>query len=249
MGINMVVKNIFVARGICKSYQGRTIIDNINIKITSGEIRGILGPNGAGKTTTFHALAGLTTCDKGSIFLNNIEVTDLKLPKRAKMGIAYLPQDSSIFRGLSVSDNIYSVLELIPDITQEEKLARLENILTRFQLHRIRNISGNFVSGGERRRVEVARALALSPKIILLDEPFAGIDPVSVTEIKQIIMQIKEDNIGVVITDHNVRETLKICDQADIMHQGQLIKSGSSASILNDNKVREIYLGQEFDIN
>ena len=241
-------RNQFQATGIRKSYQGKTIIQDINLSIQSGEIRGILGPNGAGKSTTFHVLAGLTTCDTGKITLNDMDITHYKLPKRAKLGIAYLPQDASIFRGMTVRDNIFSVLELRPDLNKEDKHAQLESILEQFQLQRIRNTLGTFVSGGERRRVEVARALALSPKFVFLDEPFAGIDPVSITEIKHIILQIKEDNIGVVITDHNVRETLRICDQADIMYQGTLIKSGNAESILADQNIRDIYLGAEFDI-
>lgn len=236
------------AHHISKSYQRKTIISDVSVSVSQQEIRGILGPNGAGKSTTFHVLAGLTSCDKGTITLNGQDITNKRLPKRAKMGIAYLPQDASIFRGLTVQDNIYSVLELQTHLSKAEKMTILESILQQFQLERIRHTLGTYVSGGERRRVEVARAIALKPKFVLLDEPFAGIDPVSISEIKHIIMDIKAQGIGVIITDHNVRETLKICDTADIMHQGKIIQSGNAETILNDHRVREIYLGKEFSI-
>lgn len=244
----MSVVHTLAAHNISKSYQRKTIISDVSVSVSQQEIRGILGPNGAGKSTTFHVLAGLTSCDTGTITLDGKDITNKRLPKRAKMGIAYLPQDASIFRGLSVQDNIYSVLELQAHLGKEEKMAALESILQQFQLERIRHTLGTFVSGGERRRVEVARAIALKPKFVLLDEPFAGIDPVSISEIKHIIMDIKAQHIGVIITDHNVRETLKICDTADIMHQGKIIQSGNAETILNDNRVREIYLGEEFSI-
>ena len=238
--------NILKAENISKKYQRKTIINNVSITVAQNEIIGILGPNGAGKSTTFHVIAGLTKCDSGKVLLNGTDITTKRLPKRAKLGVAYLPQDSSIFRGLSVRDNIYAVLELQTNLSKDEKLARVEEILSQFQLGKIRNTLGAFVSGGERRRVEVARALAISPKFILLDEPFAGIDPVSISEIKQIIIDIKNNNIGVIITDHNVRETLKICDRADIMHNGKIIQSGTAKQILENDKIKEIYLGHEF---
>lgn len=236
------------AHHISKSYQRKMIISDVCVSVSQQEIRGILGPNGAGKSTTFHVLAGLTSCDKGRIVLDGQDITNKRLPKRAKMGIAYLPQDASIFRGLSVEDNIYSVLELQTHLSKAEKMAILEGVLQQFQLERIRHTLGTYVSGGERRRVEVARAIVLKPKFVLLDEPFAGIDPVSISEIKHIILDIKAQGIGVIITDHNVRETLKICDTADIMHQGKIIQSGNAETILNDHRVREIYLGKEFSI-
>jgi len=236
------------AHHISKTYQRKTIISDVSVSVSQQEIRGILGPNGAGKSTTFHVLAGLTSCDQGTITLDGQDITNKRLPKRAKMGIAYLPQDASIFRGLSVQDNIYSVLELQTHMSKEEKNTILEGILHQFQLERIRHTLGTYVSGGERRRVEVARAIALKPKFVLLDEPFAGIDPVSISEIKHIIIDIKNQGIGIIITDHNVRETLKICDSADIMHQGKIIQSGNAETILNDHRVREIYLGKEFSI-
>lgn len=243
------MSNSFIAENVSKSYNGKNIVENISIKVNTGEIKGILGPNGAGKTTTFHILAGLTTTDSGKVTLNNQDITNYRLPKRAKLGLAYLPQDASIFRGLTVSDNIYGVLELLR-VSKAEKQQRLEDIFEKFQLHKIRNTLGSLISGGERRRVEIARALALEPKFILLDEPFAGIDPVSITELTQIIRQItKEENaVGVIITDHNVREALRICDEADIMHQGKIIISGSANEILQNKKVREIYLGEDFEI-
>ncbi|MBT4804382.1 MAG: LPS export ABC transporter ATP-binding protein [Legionellales bacterium] len=240
--------NTLKAENISKKYQRKTIINDVNIAVAQNEIIGILGPNGAGKSTTFHVIAGLTKCDSGKVLLNGVDITTKRLPKRAKLGVAYLPQDSSIFRGLTVRDNIYSVLELQTHLSKDEKHAKTEEILNQFQLMKIRNTLGTYVSGGERRRVEVARALAISPKFILLDEPFAGIDPVSISEIKQIIIDIKNNDIGVIITDHNVRETLKICDRADIMHNGEIIQSGTAKQILSNDKIKEIYLGHEFYI-
>ena len=237
------------AIGISKKFKRKTIIDSVNISIKQGEIKGILGPNGAGKSTSFHILAGLISPNSGKILLDKIDITKYKLPKRARLGIAYLPQDSSIFKGLSVEDNIKAVLELRSDLTKEQRKYVLEEILNKFQLHRIRKTLGSLVSGGERRRTEVARALAIDPKFILLDEPFAGIDPVSISEIKDIIEDIKNNKIGVIITDHNVRETLKICDTAYIMNQGKIIVSGNPEEILANNTVKQVYLGENFNID
>lgn len=237
------------AIGISKKFKRKNIIDSVNISIKQGEIKGILGPNGAGKSTSFHILAGLTSPNSGRILLDDRDITKYKLPKRARLGIAYLPQDSSIFKGLTVEDNIKAVLELRSDLTKEQRKYSLEEILNKFQLYRIRKTLGSLVSGGERRRTEVARALAIDPKFILLDEPFAGIDPVSISEIKDIIEEIKKNKIGVIITDHNVRETLKICDTAYIMNQGKIILSGNPEEILANNVVKQVYLGENFNID
>ena len=237
------------AIGISKKFKRKNIIDSVNISIKQGEIKGILGPNGAGKSTSFHILAGLTSPNSGRILLDDRDITKYKLPKRARLGIAYLPQDSSIFKGLTVEDNIKAVLELRSDLTKEQRKYSLEEILNKFQLYRIRKTLGSLVSGGERRRTEVARALAIDPKFILLDEPFAGIDPVSISEIKDIIEDIKKNKIGVIITDHNVRETLKICDTAYIMNQGKIILSGNPEEILANNVVKQVYLGENFNID
>lgn len=237
------------AKNISKTYQNKKIVDNISIDIQQGEIKGILGPNGAGKSTSFHMLSGIVKPDSGCIILNDRNITKYKLPKRAKLGIGYLPQESSIFLGLSIEDNIKATLEFRNDLTKNDINEKLENLINRFQLQSIRKTPGALVSGGERRRAEVARTLALDPTFVLLDEPFAGIDPVSISEIKEIILEIRNNNIGVIITDHNVRETLKICDSADIMNNGQLIASGKPNSILENSLVKKVYLGNDFDIN
>ena len=237
------------AKDISKTYQNKKIVDNISIDIQQGEIKGILGPNGAGKSTSFHMLSGIIKPDSGSIMLNDRDITKYKLPKRAKLGIGYLPQESSIFLGLSIEDNIKAALEFRKDLKKNDINEKLEHLINKFQLQRIRKTPGALVSGGERRRTEVARTLALDPIFVLLDEPFAGIDPVSISEIKEIILEIKNNNIGVIITDHNVRETLKICDSADIMNKGQLIASGKPKSILANDMVKKVYLGNDFDIS
>lgn len=237
------------AKDISKTYKNKKIVDNISIDIQQGEIKGILGPNGAGKSTSFHMLSGIIKPDSGSIMLNDRDITKYKLPKRAKLGIGYLPQESSIFLGLSIEDNIKAALEFRKDLKKNDINEKLEHLINKFQLQRIRKTPGALVSGGERRRTEVARTLALDPIFVLLDEPFAGIDPVSISEIKEIILEIKNNNIGVIITDHNVRETLKICDSADIMNKGQLIASGKPKSILANDMVKKVYLGNDFDIS
>ncbi len=237
------------AKNISKTYQNKKIVDNISIDVQQGEIKGILGPNGAGKSTSFHMLSGIVKPDSGCIILNDRNITKYKLPKRAKLGIGYLPQESSIFLGLSIEDNIKATLEFRNDLTKNDINEKLEDLINRFQLQSIRKTHGSLVSGGERRRAEVARTLALDPTFVLLDEPFAGIDPVSISEIKEIILEIRNNNIGVIITDHNVRETLKICDSADIMNNGQLIASGKPKSILENALVKKVYLGNDFDIN
>lgn len=216
--------------------------------IQSGEIVGLLGPNGAGKTTSFYMMVGLINCDQGKVWLNEQDITVLPMYARAQAGIGYLPQEASIFRKLSVAENILAVLQLRPDLSKEQQQAKLEKLMHEFHINHIRNSLGISLSGGERRRVEIARALAIEPKFILLDEPFAGIDPISVIDIKRIIRHLSAQGIGVLITDHNVRETLDICERAYIVNDGHLVLEGSPREILADKKVREVYLGHEFDL-
>ena len=213
-----------------------------------GEVVGLLGPNGAGKTTCFYMIVGLVHADSGQIILNENLLVDLPIHKRANYGLSYLPQDSSIFRKLSVEDNILAILETRHDLSDSLKREKLETLLDEFNIRQIRNINGMSLSGGERRRTEIARALATDPKFILLDEPFAGVDPISVSDIKQIIKHLKSRNVGVLLTDHNVRETLDICEKAYIVSEGKIIAKGTADDILSNEKVREVYLGDEFRI-
>lgn len=233
---------------LSKTYHGRTIVDNISLKMNSGEIIGLLGPNGAGKTTCFYMMLGLIQPDAGKILLNNHNITNLPVHTRAKLGIGYLPQEASIFRKLSVNDNILAILETRNDLTPLERESVLESLLYEFRISHIRHTMGISLSGGERRRVEIARALAHEPKFILLDEPFAGVDPISIVDIKQIAKQLSEKGIGVLITDHNVRDTLDVCDRAYIVNNGQVIAEGSTDHILSHPEVRKVYLGEEFQI-
>ena len=234
------------ARQLHFSYNAKTIVHDVSMLVSAGEIRGVLGPNGAGKSTTFNMLSGILFPDNGSIYLNDIDITNLSLAARAKLGVAYLPQDASIFQGLTVAENIYAVLELNNELSEDQKKAKLESLLEEFELVRIRNNLGISVSGGERRRTEVARAIALDPKFLLLDEPFAGIDPLSVGEIKQVIFNIRAKGVGVLITDHNVRETLQICDVADILYAGSIIASGTPGELIESEEVKRVYLGDNF---
>ena len=234
------------ARQLHFSYNAKTIVHDVSMLVSAGEIRGVLGPNGAGKSTTFNMLSGILFPDNGSIYLNDIDITNLSLAARAKLGVAYLPQDASIFQGLTVAENIYAVLELNNELSEDQKKAKLESLLEEFELVRIRDNLGVSVSGGERRRTEVARAIALDPKFLLLDEPFAGIDPLSVGEIKQVIFNIRAKGVGVLITDHNVRETLQICDVADILHAGSIIASGTPGELIESEEVKRVYLGNNF---
>jgi lipopolysaccharide export system ATP-binding protein len=233
------------AEGLCKSYFKRKIVENVNITVNSGEVVGLLGPNGAGKTTSFYMVVGLIKPDHGHIFLDTREITHNPMHQRAQQGIGYLPQEASIFRKLTVNQNIMSILETHKTGRSERK-HRLQELLEEFQIEHIQDNLGISLSGGERRRVEIARALAADPKFILLDEPFAGVDPISVIEIQKIITQLTEKNIGVLITDHNVRETLGICHRAYILSAGQVIAEGSPDIILNDKLVKDVYLGQNF---
>lgn len=240
--------NILKADNLCKSYKGRTVVHGVSMEIRSGEVVGLLGPNGAGKTTSFYMVAGLVGADKGSITLGDDNITHYPMHERARLGIGYLPQEASIFRKLSVTDNIMAVLQTRKELSVFEQEQKLEDLLEELHIGHIRNGLGMSLSGGERRRVEIARALATDPRFILLDEPFAGVDPISVRDIQSIIQHLKERDIGVLITDHNVRETLGICDRGYIMNAGEVISSGKPDDLLEDQKVREVYLGDNFKL-
>ncbi|WP_447955730.1 LPS export ABC transporter ATP-binding protein [Vreelandella sp. EE7] len=234
------------ARHLAKSYKRRRVVKDINLEITQGSVVGLLGPNGAGKTTSFYMIVGLVKADAGTVGIDERDLTRAPMHERATAGIGYLPQEASIFRKLSVADNILAILETRKELDRRAREARLEQLLDDFHITHIRDNLGMSLSGGERRRVEIARSLATDPAFILLDEPFAGVDPISVGEIKSIILALKARHIGVLITDHNVRETLDICDIAYIVGDGHIIASGDSTAILNNQKVREVYLGADF---
>jgi lipopolysaccharide export system ATP-binding protein len=233
---------------LTKSYSGRTVVKGVNLDVSSGEVVGLLGPNGAGKTTTFSMVVGLTAPDSGRVLLDGADVTDDPMYVRARKGIGYLPQEASIFRGLSVEDNITAILETLPLDAATRRNRRTE-LLAELGLTPLGKAPAYTLSGGERRRVEITRALVVSPKIMLLDEPFAGIDPIAVTDIQKIIFHLKERGIGVLITDHNVRETLRITDRAYIVHDGVIFRSGTPASLAADEEVKRIYLGSEFRLD
>ena len=236
---------VMTARGLKKTYNGRTVVNNVGLDVKQGEVVGLLGPNGAGKTTSFYMIVGLVKADQCDIRLGEEDLTLSPLHERARKGIGYLPQEASIFRELSVEENILSVLE-IRDLSKQERLNTLDGLIKDFGLDHIRKSKGRELSGGERRRVEIARALALAPKFVLLDEPFAGVDPLAVSDIQGIIRQLKERGIGVLITDHQVRETLGIVDRAYIMSRGELLVSGTPEEIINNETARKFYLGEEF---
>ena len=231
---------------LAKRYGERWVTSNVSLEVEPGQIVGLLGPNGAGKTTSFYMIVGLVEADQGTIWLDGEDVTELAMHERAQKGIGYLPQEPSIFRRLSVSDNILAILETRKDLNETERLQTLENLLEEFNITHIREGNGMSLSGGERRRVEIARALAAAPRFILLDEPFAGVDPISVNDIKDIIKQLRDRGLGVLITDHNVRETLDVCEHAYIVQEGQVIAKGNSKEILANKKVRDVYLGENF---
>lgn len=235
------------AEQLVKKYKQRTVVNNVSIEVSQGEIVGLLGPNGAGKTTSFYMIVGLIKPNEGEIFLENEKITDLPMYKRAQRGIGYLAQEASVFRKLSVEDNIKAVLELTNQ-SKEEQSKKLESLLDEFGLQRIRTSRGDLLSGGERRRTEIARALAVDPKFILLDEPFAGVDPIAVEDIQAIVAHLKERNIGVLITDHNVHETLTIVDRAYLLFEGKILKAGTAEELANDEQVRKVYLGQNFEL-
>ncbi|MDF1758857.1 MAG: LPS export ABC transporter ATP-binding protein [Legionellaceae bacterium] len=234
---------------ISKSFKSRTVVNDLSLHINRGECVGLLGPNGAGKTTCFYMIVGLQSCDRGKILINDQNLTKLAMHKRARLGIGYLPQEASVFRKMNVQNNILSVLQLRKDLTNKKRKELLENLLNEFNLSHLRKNLGMSLSGGERRRVEIARALAIEPKFILLDEPFAGVDPISVIDIKKIILHLCDKQIGVLITDHNVRETLDICQRAYIVNQGEILCEGTPDDILSNQEVRQIYLGEEFSLS
>jgi lipopolysaccharide export system ATP-binding protein len=236
------------ALGIAKRYRSREVVKDLSISIDSGEIVGLLGPNGAGKTTAFYMIVGLIRCDRGSIVLNDKDVTRLPVHRRARLGLGYLPQEASIFRKLTVADNIRAILQIRADLDRADRQGLLESLLEELHIAHVRDSLGLSLSGGERRRVEIARALAAEPKFILLDEPFAGVDPISVIDIQRIIRHLTQRGIGVLITDHNVRETLGICGHAYILNEGALMAAGSPDEILSNRNVREVYLGEGFSL-
>jgi lipopolysaccharide export system ATP-binding protein len=235
-------------RDLTKSYSGRTVVKGVNVEIASGEVIGLLGANGAGKTTTFSMVVGLTAPDSGRVLLDGLDVTDDPMYVRARKGIGYLPQEASIFRGLTVEQNIMAILETL-DLNGAERRARLRELLAELGLTPLAKSPAYTLSGGERRRVEITRALVISPKFMLLDEPFAGIDPIAITDIQKIIFHLKSQGIGVLITDHNVRETLRITDRAYIVHDGVIFKSGTPQSLAEDEEVKRIYLGADFRLD
>jgi len=234
------------AQHLAKSYKARQVVRDVSLTINSGQIVGLLGPNGAGKTTCFYMIVGLVRADQGCILIDEHDITHLPMHGRANAGIGYLPQEASIFRKLTVADNIMAILETRRDLSRLERRETLESLLHEFHVSHLRDSKGMSLSGGERRRIEIARALATDPKFILLDEPFAGVDPISVGDIKQIIHHLKNKGIGVLITDHNVRETLDICETAYIVSDGRIIAEGNAESILSNQQVKDVYLGHEF---
>ncbi len=236
---------IFGARNLIKTYKSRTVVNNVTLHVNQGEIVGLLGPNGAGKTTTFYMMVGMIRPNAGEIYLENEIITGLPMYKRARKGIGYLPQEASVFRKLSVENNILAVLEMTK-LTKKEQKERCEMLLEEFGLTRVRKNRGDLLSGGERRRTEIARALAVDPKFILLDEPFAGVDPIAVEDIQQIVFSLKQKNIGILITDHNVHETLSITDRAYLLFEGKILKQGTAEELAEDEQVRRVYLGQNF---
>lgn len=233
--------------GLVKKYKNRTVVNEVSIDFTQGEIVGLLGPNGAGKTTSFYMIVGLIKPFAGRIFLNDTEITNLPMYKRAQLGIAYLPQEASVFRHLTVEDNIKAILEFSGK-SKEEQRDRLESLISEFNIEKVRHNKGNNLSGGERRRTEIARCLASDPKFILLDEPFAGVDPIAVEDIQNIVRKLKEKNIGIVITDHNVHETLSITDRSYLLFEGKVLRSGTAEELAADPLVKKVYLGSNFEL-
>ncbi|BDY06714.1 MULTISPECIES: LPS export ABC transporter ATP-binding protein [Ferrimonas] len=243
-----MTRSTLTAEKLAKAYKGREVVKNVGLEVSTGQIVGLLGPNGAGKTTTFYMVVGLVQNDRGRILIDGEEITLLPMHSRARKGIGYLPQESSIFRKLSVYDNLMAVLQTRKGLSQSQRVEKLEQLLEEFNITHIRDSLGMSLSGGERRRVEIARALAADPKFILLDEPFAGVDPISVIDIKKIIQHLRDRGLGVLITDHNVRETLDVCEHAYIVSHGELIAQGEPAAILENKLVRSVYLGDQFKL-
>jgi lipopolysaccharide export system ATP-binding protein len=240
------VMSVLSVSGLAKRYDSRAVVSNVSLTVRSGEVVGLLGPNGAGKTTSFYMIVGLIPADAGSVHLDDRDLTGYAMHARARLGLGYLPQEPSVFRRLTVGENILAILETRPGLNAEERGGRLERLLHELSVTHLRNERGVALSGGERRRVEIARALAAEPRFMLLDEPFAGVDPISILDIQRIVKHLSERGIGVLITDHNVRETLGICDRAYIFSDGHIIAEGPPESILQDERVREVYLGHEF---
>jgi lipopolysaccharide export system ATP-binding protein len=239
---------ILSAQNLAKSYKNRRIITDVSLSVQSGEIVGLLGPNGAGKTTTFYMIVGLIPADTGCVKIDDKDISRKPMHERAKLGLGYLPQEASVFRKLSVGDNLMAILETRKDLSRRQRRQRRDELLEEFYIAHLKDTLGMSLSGGERRRVEIARALTTEPKFILLDEPFAGVDPISVGDIKNIIRHLKNKNIGILITDHNVRETLAICEKAYIVGEGHIIAEGSPAEVTQNTKVRKVYLGDEFKL-
>jgi lipopolysaccharide export system ATP-binding protein len=240
-------KMILRAENLVKTYKGRSVVKSISVEVNQGEIVGLLGPNGAGKTTSFYMIVGLVKPNAGKIYLDDLDITNYPMYKRAQQGIGYLAQEASVFRKLSIEDNILSVLQLTT-LSKAEQIAKMESLIDEFGLEHIRMNRGDLLSGGERRRTEIARALATDPKFILLDEPFAGVDPVAVEDIQRIVAQLKDKNIGILITDHNVQETLAITDKTYLMFEGGILKAGIPKELVEDEMVRRVYLGQNFEL-
>lgn len=240
--------SLLKAQHLKKTYKGRVVVNDVSLEIESGSVVGLLGPNGAGKTTSFYIIVGIIATEAGNVTLDNIDITHKAMHERARLGIGYLPQENSIFRKLTVEENIMGVVELQKDLTRSQRQERVDSLIEEFHIGHIRKNTGMSLSGGERRRVEIARALAANPKFILLDEPFAGVDPISISDIKDIIRHLKERDIGVLITDHNVRETLDVCAKAYIVNAGGIIASGTAQEVLDNKKVQEVYLGRDFTL-
>jgi lipopolysaccharide export system ATP-binding protein len=238
---------ILRSENLVKKYKSRTVANMVSVQVQQGEIVGLLGPNGAGKTTSFYMIVGMIRPNSGKIFLDGLDITREPMYRRAQLGIGYLPQEASVFRKLSIEDNLRAVLEMTK-LSKKEQEAKVETLLDEFNLHHVRKNLGDQLSGGERRRTEIARALATDPKFILLDEPFAGVDPIAVEDIQSVVRKLKEKNIGILITDHNVHETLSITDRAYLLYSGSVIKSGSAEDLANDEQVRKVYLGQNFEL-
>jgi len=238
---------ILRSENLVKKYKSRTVANKVSVEVKQGEIVGLLGPNGAGKTTSFYMIVGMVKPNEGKIFLDDVDITELPMYKRAQMGIGYLPQEASVFRKLSIEDNLKAVLEMTK-LSKQEQSEKLESLIEEFNLGHVRKNLGDQLSGGERRRTEIARCLATNPKFILLDEPFAGVDPIAVEDIQSVVRKLKEKNIGILITDHNVHETLSITDRAYLLFAGSVIKAGSAEDLANDEQVRRVYLGQNFEL-
>ena len=240
--------SVLKALHIKKTYKKRTVVSDVSLSVSSGSVVGLLGPNGAGKTTSFYMIVGIISSEEGQVILDDHDLTSLPMHARARAGLGYLPQENSIFRKLTVYQNLMGVVELLPGLTKSEKEDRVNKLLEEFSVSKLRNNVGMSLSGGERRRVEIARALAANPKFILLDEPFAGVDPISVGEIKEIILHLRDRGIGVLITDHNVRETLDVCEKSYIVNAGQIIAKGTAQEVLSNDKVKSVYLGKDFSL-